>query len=761
MRVWVACAALLCLPAFAGRAEPPRGHPQPEDILPQSEFDDPIGIDSDSRALEQAVPKAPKPKAQAELDRERARFGPEPPPASARAGEVLTAASGVRELAHEVAVELAPGFARVQVTMRFEARGEKPSELRYRLAVPDGGRLSALEVCSEHGCRQGAPAGSDGARSYEAALLARPAQSGRALPIAHAVDARDARGTAIVIHAAPVLGAAPLTVRVSYLAPTRLRGGVVRLRLPARGMDPQVAPTELRLSAPGMIDPRIAGAAAGELATSVDPWAEVELHARAKSGDGVHSAVFELPCGARGARCGFAHVWAGPRESAPVDLVIALDVSPSTEGEARGRLVPVIAGLLSALPEGSRVRALAFAARARPLIDRAMEPGRVALAPFDRAVAEAQLGSATRFEAVWELAGPWFGRRARGGLKPLIAIVGDGGLTGGDARPFERARAAGVEVAAINAADRATPAALLSGVQRAGGIAVHVAFEAEQAARGRDPSALHDALRALFAPTLARSVAAQPGGARIELGALRAGEERSFVGVVRGGLRLQHGAGGSAPRSPQPEVRFGLAGLALAAAEAGTADSQRTARSLAALDPRDLRLSDQGWPEPAGRGACDRRGPARRHGGVSSDAQPVVLAEERSCVAPAKPAQAGSDPTGRGMPSDPLLSMLRQRVLPIARGCFRRDRAGRPDYRKRAVFAFVLAEREVVQARVEGEIPIALKQCLLAAVDTLEVPRFTGTVKVRYPLVTESVPLPDQIELQAHTAGELDRLFGR
>ena len=112
------------------------------------------------------------------------------------------------------------------------------------------------------------------------------------------------------------------------------------------------------------------------------------------------------------------------------------------------------------------------------------------------------------------------------------------------------------------------------------------------------------------------------------------------------------------------------------------------------------------------------------------------------------------------MPAEPLLSMLRQRIMPVARGCFRRDRAGRADYRNRAVFAFTLADREIVDARIEGQIPPALQQCLLAAVDTLEVPRFTGTVRVRYPLITESVPLPEQIQLETGTAGTIDRMFG-
>jgi hypothetical protein len=756
MRSLAVCALLSTLAAVA-RAEPPgKRSPAPEDILPQSEFDDPIGVDSDSRTLDSAAPPPQKPPSSRELARERERFGPEPPPTAARAGEVLTAAPAVREHAHDVDVELAPGFARVRVAMRFESRGDKPSELRYRLAIPDGARLAALEVCNASGCRQGAPDGRDGARAYAASLLARGPAGARALPIARGREVRDTRGAAIVVNAAPVREAQPLELRVSYLVPVELHGGVVRLRLPARGMDPQVAATELRLTAPGLIDARVAGSPAeGQPAASVEPWSDVELSARARSGAPLQIDVRQFACDGGARRCGFAQAWAGPRPSAPVDLVIALDVSPSTEGEARGRLLPAIAGLLAVLPEGSRVRALAFAGRAQPLVAEPLEPSRVALAPFDRAIAQGGLGSATRFEAAWELIAKWFGSRAQRRLRPLVAIVGDGGLTGGDARPFERARAARVEVSAINTADRATPGPMRAGVARASGIAVHAAAEAEAAARGRDPGALHDKLRALFAPALAQSVAAFPGGARVELGALRAGEQRAWRGLLRGGLRLQVGARSSAGRPADRALQPALAADALA--ESGRMPSN----ALVAIDGRDAATAEQGWPERAARGACDRRGPARRLSGISSDAQPVAPAEEHVCrPADKAPATSSTAAPGRGMPADPLLSMLRQRILPIARGCFRRDRAGRAEYQKRAVFAFILAEREVVEARVEGAIPAALKACLMAAVDTLEVPRFNGTVRVRYPLVTESVPLPDQIELQSGTAGEIDRLFG-
>ena len=139
------------------------------------------------------------------------------------------------------------------------------------------------------------------------------------------------------------------------------------------------------------------------------------------------------------------------------------------------------------------------------------------------------------------------------------------------------------------------------------------------------------------------------------------------------------------------------------------------------------------------------------------------LAQERAICALPKPKAVKEDKEpelGVGMPGSPLLSMLRQRIVPTARGCFRRDRAGRADYQVRATFVFELADREVISATVQGTIAQELRDCLLAAVDSLAVPRFTGRVVVRYPLVTEREPLPSQIELAPETAGEIDRLTG-
>jgi hypothetical protein len=191
---------------------------------------------------------------------------------------------------------------------------------------------------------------------------------------------------------------------------------------------------------------------------------------------------------------------------------------------------------------------------------------------------------------------------------------------------------------------------------------------------------------------------------------------------------------------------------------------------MLAVDRADLQphAADRpsGQNEAARKGAaCDRRGPARRVSGLSASNAPVQLAEERAICAipiPKTAATATEEPElGAGMPGSPLLSMLRQRIVPIARGCFRRDRAGRPDYQVRAVFAFELADREVVSASVQGKITEPLRVCLLSAIDSLAVPRFTGRVVVRYPLVTEREPLPSQIELTPAMAEEIDGLTKR
>jgi hypothetical protein len=99
-------------------------------------------------------------------------------------------------------------------------------------------------------------------------------------------------------------------------------------------------------------------------------------------------------------------------------------------------------------------------------------------------------------------------------------------------------------------------------------------------------------------------------------------------------------------------------------------------------------------------------------------------------------------------------------VIPNARQCLRRDRAGRADYSVRARFDLELANGEIVAAAVDGDLQQPLRECLTAALETLHVPRFEGTVIVHYPIYTARDAPPPTVELRPEVGGSLDRLFG-
>ncbi|MDH5675368.1 MAG: VWA domain-containing protein [Myxococcales bacterium] len=726
--------------------------PLPEDLLPQSEFDDPIAIDESSRALSSAPSASEEARRQAATDaRQRARYGPLPPSTRVQAGEVLHSVPSVRETAHHLRAELRDGLLLCEVEIRFENLSQRGAELGYRLAVPPGSALYQLQVCNAEGCREGIEeTAGRGHSAYDAAVLARGAQS--PLPVAHARGLRDARGTAIWVRAAPVRKGDPLTLRLRYAAQAPLHAGQVHVALPARGMDPRVAPASIQLEAKSMHEPRIGRSEVSSEPLSIEPWEGVTLSARALASGTPQLSAWSVPCGA--GRCAWLRAAGADAALAPpADWIIALDVSPSTEGEARGRLLPAIAAVLGALPPGGSVRVLAFAARARPLAPDALQPSALQLAPLGRAIDAGDLGSATRFEAAWSLIEGWLAQ-SPGRRPPKVLIVGDGGLTRGPARPFAAARKAGVQVSSLNMANRGSVEALVQGVRSTGGIAL------DAGADGDDPDALQRAVSALFARSLARSV--QVGGAVVaqDLGPLRAGEQRQlWLHDARRGTQLRAGPTRARLRPAPATLAPALRALSHRAKTGGP-----PAPALAAVDPRDLAVAASDWPSTrAGRKSCDRRGPAQRHSGISADRDPIAPIAERVCTVKKPGAQEkppGQLEPGAGMPSDPLLMMLRRRIMPAAVGCFRRDRAGRPIYEKRAVFRFSLAEREIVDAAVEGDITPVLRGCLLSAIDRLDVPRFAGTVHVRYPLRTESLTLPARIELSTSAAGELDALLG-
>ena len=222
-----------CVPGLV-RAEPGARQPQPEDLLPESnlDIDDPIGVDAESRSLEREAnerARANKPPPPAQVTAERARFGPLPPPVDARKGEVLTAAPTTREIAH------APGQTRAGLGQRADRNAvreplAKPSELRYRVAVPEGSELSALEVCNASGCRPGLP------DANHAALGAYERRCSRAARRPNA-DCRSRARCECATRAAQRSSCtrhrwfegAALRVRLTYVSDLPLHGGVARL----------------------------------------------------------------------------------------------------------------------------------------------------------------------------------------------------------------------------------------------------------------------------------------------------------------------------------------------------------------------------------------------------------------------------------------------------------------------------------------------------------------------------------------------------
>ena len=181
-------------------------------------------------------------------------------------GEILSAASGVREVEHHTRVELVAGLALVRTEMRFESSARHAAEIGYRLAVPAQAVPFALEVCRDGVCRGGAMEAVSGRTSaYDAALVATGpiAQDSRPIGVIERV------GDALAVRAAPVPaggvgadGAAShgvLVVRVGYAVPVPVFGGVARLTLPARGSDVRAAAEILSLSAVDLVVPELDG----------------------------------------------------------------------------------------------------------------------------------------------------------------------------------------------------------------------------------------------------------------------------------------------------------------------------------------------------------------------------------------------------------------------------------------------------------------------------------------------------------------------
>ncbi len=625
-------------------------------------------------------------------------------------GAVLTAIAGVREQAHATTVHLDGAIARIETRIELGSSARHAAEARYAMPVAAGAVLEALEVCdAQSRCRAG-EADESGGETYDAAIAG--SGTGRA---AHAaiVDG------ILQLRVAPIAPRGTIALHVRYAAPVAIHGGIARLTLPARGSDPRLASGAFSAESTQLAAPSIDGRPAEDGALVVEPREAVEVLAHVPEGAPIEATVSVAPCASGRGRCAHATVTSGSQHGDAVDMILAIDASRSTRGPSRGRVMPTIAALLAAAPPGSTVRAVAFGATVETLISEPVDVTAAPLVTLGRAT-ELDLGAATRFEALWSHAAPLM----RGNRRALLLIVGDGTITTSAAsdRALREAGQSRAPIAIVDVEERVTEASLRTLAERTRGMVLSPIPEADRAWNGRSTMPLEERVAVLYAPIVSREVTLRIGARRVALGELRAGESLAWQGAIpaSGTVRLD-GAGFTArPARGRDRVADGLAS-GESAVLSSIAGGVRSATGLAIAEDRDGPLLER-------------------------------------IVAPA-PVEAEST-TGQGVPAETVLAMLRQRIVPRARECFRRDRRGRADYSVRAVLELDLADQEIASAGVSGEIEDELRACLAQTIDALDVPRFEGRIRVRYPLTTAREAPPPRIELVGDVATGVDRVIG-
>lgn len=741
---------VLSLPPSAVLAQDDSTDPAPRREVPgwveadpfSSGADDPLGLDTSDR-LETVVPTQPG-----------EEVGPNVQP---RDSGILSAIAGVRETAHEVEVRLENGLARVDVRMTFTSSARHAAEVRYRLPVPAGASLAALEVCTASQCTDGRVDPSRGPLGpYDDAVRARTGGPGSP-PAGHAAIVRELDGRELIwLRAAPVRPQPPrgrsaasgeLRVRVRYVVAAPLRGGRARLSFPARGQDDRASAAQISVRSDELRGGSVDGIDAVERPVERAAWQPFEVSATlAADGPAVRAEAWTFPCAS--GRCVRLRARAAPRPVPVRDTILLLDASPSTRGATRGRMTPTLAAFLASLPSDTPIRIAVFAARARALSDEPTRATEVSIGEVVRAL-ESELGSATRFEAAWELASRWARRGTR------VVLIGDGGLTRSDeaTRAAERLRAAGAELVILDVADRSATPQLAALADVAQARVAHAGAEADRAGAGHGMDALGERISALLAPrAVPGELVARVGRTRVSLGPLFAGEERVYEGPLSGPAAILDARAHDAP------AEYGVA-LADRIATAGGAPSVRLA-ALATATPSEI-------------AQCRTQGVFNSPSAVVGGREALVLADTRRCDSPAVPepterapmAASPDTPTRfrrhdgpRQLPPRSLLTMIRQRIVPAARGCFRSDRRGRAAYQSRAVYTFRIADQEIVDSHVDGNLASELRTCLSDAIDELDIPPFDGVVNVTYPIYVAPQLPPPTLTLDADVADAVDAL---
>ncbi len=656
-------------------------------------------------------------------------------------GATLAAASGVREVACRTRIELVSGLALVRTEIEFESVARNAAELVESLPVPPGAVPFALRVCSDAGCRAGViDASAARLTAYDALLVARGPGGSGVLPIAQLERDGDAR---LVLRAAPIAPAAldasglqapgRLRVELGYAFAVPVHGGVARVELPARGEDARLAREAVTVLARDLVVPEARGVELSP-ADVVDraPGEPLVLTARVPLTWSTRVEAWSSAC--EGEACTWVRGSSARPRARAEDVVIAIDASPSTMAGARGLLPEVALAAVRALPDGSRVRVAAFAARARYVVADWTQAPSITADVLAQA-ASLELGSSTRPEALMGLVLPTLRRGA------TLLWVGDGGITGSSAgrRAFEAARERGIELRVVSAGGRPIAAALAEEALRFGAPSLEVSAEALAATRGQ-ASALDERVQSLFAAERPRRLVVRGLGEARERWLEPGG---AFAFAARGRLRPRIDASGSSVRVERAE-----GDLALAIAAVG----REATRLVAATAPLALLACSEGERVLHGSASLER---------VTRLPNRFAIVERRTCHAPSVASASGAARQLATLSATSLHRELTQRVMPRVRECFRDDRRGRASYSTRLRVTLTLADREIADVRVDGPIPEALAACVAAAVDGLDVPPFDGAIVASWPLYSRPDVDPPTLELHPDVASSIDQTFPR
>lgn len=613
------------------------------------------------------------------------------------------------EAQHDIDLRVEHGLITATHSIRFVS-GYGPAPVIYQLGVPESAHLAALRVCNAQGCRQ-ARAGDR--QDYETALYAPAAP---VAPFARAYLSQAEDGSRLIdLAAAPVSEKLPITLVVTWVAEVGLHGGLSSLTIPTGPCGAGAVPRQVTLRASGRQAVRLNGTAPGLGPVLVPSEEPIQVEA-------------ELPAGARETsahliRCGDAlclrlRAAAGPAPEVARDVIVAVDLSPSSMDVTRDHLIAALRLILDRLPAGSRVRLMTFGHGAHwrsALVDPSdvdIESLRLRLAilPVEEPLTEpiAQVG------------------RARG--PRALVVVSSGAEVTDYTRVAAAARADGVALSLVNVAPERASAATQRAVQATGGVVVELGGLLDPDSRLR----ANRRLGVLSAPTVTQSLHGLWSRRRTWLGPLRAGEQVVWEGrFPAGGASLA--VDGAVTRVQHADAFVDAALGPRLAREHGAVTDPRT--DLVAAPSGMRRVTGKGTGLSVGAGISQQRYGIRfSHGcgelvGVSREVVQRAFAN----------------------------------VRPRVRACFRAARRGREAFAARVTVSVVLSSERDPSVQIletSGDVSEELAACVGAAAGAIQIQLPPGdNVEVRYPFATRGVTRPRTVELPEDIALAFDRLF--